>query len=126
MPRMLFPNLPVADVARARTFWSALGFDFDENFSSDQALAMVVNDTASVMLLQEGFFHSFHDTRPAGGTETLTCLGLESRDEVDRVCRAAAQQGAQVTDPAENGPMYGGAFRDLDEHLWEVMFMDLG
>lgn len=126
MARMLFPNLPVSDVARARTFWTALGFGFDENFSSDEALAMVVNDTASVMLLEEKFFHSFHDTQPALGTETLTCLGLESREEVDLLCRAAGEQGAEVTTPTENGPMYGGAFRDLDGHLWEVMFMDLG
>lgn len=126
MPRTLFTNLPVSDVEATRAFWTALGLTFAEDYCSDEALSLVVNDLATVMLLQEKYFHSFHDTQPALGTETLLCLGVDSREEVDTLCRRAREQGADVTAPAENGPMYGGSFRDLDGHVWEVMHMAMG
>lgn len=129
MSRMVFPNLPVADVERARAFWSALGFAFNEQFSDGKACCLVLNDLCSVMLLQEEYFHSFHHTTSAGaGTEVLICLSAESREEVDELCARAATAGATDTDErtgGDDGPMYGGSFRDLDGHLWEVMHMDL-
>ena len=35
MPRMLFPNLAVENLDRAVTFFSGLGFTFDERFTDD-------------------------------------------------------------------------------------------
>ena len=32
--RMIFPNLPVKDVAASRAFWTELGFTFNEEFCS--------------------------------------------------------------------------------------------
>lgn len=126
MNRMIFPNLPVADVAKTREFWGSLGFTFNADFSSDEAACMVINDQASVMLLQNDYFHSFHKTQPATGTETLICLTATSRAEVDELCTKAAAAGATETDERnEQGPMYGGSFRDLDGHLWEVLWMEM-
>ena len=124
MGRMIFPNLPVKDVSRTIDFWTSLGFEFNRDFSSADAACLVVNDQASVMLLQEKFFHGFHDTTPHTGTETLLCLGVESREEVDRLCEAAAAAGATDADQrVDQGPMYGGSFRDLDGHIWEALWM---
>lgn len=45
-----------------------------------------------------------------------------SRDEVDAVLAEAAAAGAEIVKPAEEKFWggYGGYFRDLDGHLWEV------
>lgn len=126
MNRMIFPNLPVRDLSAAVDFWKGLGFEFNADFSSDDAACMVISDQASVMLLREEFFHGFHGTDPHTGTETLIALSAHSREEVDDLCARAAAAGAQdggyrVDEP----PMYGGSFRDLDGHIWEVLWMDL-
>ncbi|MBE7162772.1 MAG: glyoxalase, partial [Williamsia herbipolensis] len=35
MSRMLFVNLPVADVTASRTFFTGLGFEINETFSDE-------------------------------------------------------------------------------------------
>jgi len=124
MARMIFPNLPVKDVAAARSFWTDLGFEFNDAFCSEDAACLVINDQASVMLLREGFFHGFHDTRPHTGTETTICLTATSRQDVDELCARAGAAGAAVTGTVDDPPIYGGSFRDLDGHIWEVLWME--
>jgi predicted lactoylglutathione lyase len=124
MGRMIFPHLPVKDVAASRAFWTRLGFTFDEDFCSGDAACLVINDLANVMLLREDFFHAFHDTRPHTGTETTICLTATGREDVDRLCSLAGEAGAQVTGRLDEPPMYGGSFRDPDGHIWEVLWME--
>ncbi len=95
MPRMIFPNLPVKDVAASRAFWTRLGFTFNEEFCSGDAACLVINDMASVMLLREDFFHGFHDTRPHTGTEAMICLTADGREDVDRLCCAGRAGGCR-------------------------------
>lgn len=126
MGRMIFPNLPVKDLPASVAFWSSLGFDFNEQFSNDDAACMVVNEQASVMLLQQDFFHGFHQTEPHTGTETMICLSAESRADVDALCeRTRAVGGTDVEVRADAPGMYGGSFRDLDGHIWELLWMEL-
>lgn len=125
MARLIFPNLPVEDVEASIAFWTALGFAFNTEFSAPgQAACLVLNDSSSVMLLERDYFHSFHGTTGHTGTEVLMGLGVESREEVDRLCEAAAANGGSAdTERTEQGPMYGGCFRDPDGHVWEPLFM---
>ncbi len=126
MGRMIFPNLPVRDLSATVQFWSRLGFEFNEQFSNDEAACLVVNEQASVMLLQESFFHGFHQTKPHTGTEILIGLSAESREDVDALCARAREAGGSDVDVRSDAPgMYGGSFRDLDGHIWEVLWMDL-
>lgn len=129
MARMIFPNLPVADVDKAREFWTKLGFKFNEQFSDRKAACLVVSDLACVMLLQDEFFHGFHDTAPHTGTEILIALDARDRAEVDELCDKAAAAGAthtgQRVEDGPTGPMYSRAFRDLDGHIWEVFHMEM-
>ncbi|NYG59614.1 hypothetical protein BJ980_002537 [Nocardioides daedukensis] len=123
---MIFPNLPVKDVEKSKRFWTALGFSFNDDFSSEDAACLVINESASVMLLSERFFHGFHDTTPHTGTEILMGLGVASRDEVDRLCDAAEAAGGSDTETrVDQSPMYGGSFRDLDGHIWEPLWMEI-
>ena len=124
MPRMIFPNLPVRDVAASRAFWTRLGFAFDEEFCSGDAACLVINDLASVMLVREDLFHGLHGTRPHSGTETTICLTATGREDVDRLCARAGEEGAEALVGVDEPPMYGGSFRDPDGHIWEVLWME--
>ncbi|MEP7381757.1 MAG: VOC family protein [Gemmatimonadota bacterium] len=126
--RMLFANLAVKDLAKTKAFFAALGFEFNAQFTDDNAACMVVNDKALVMLLTEPFFQSFTsreicDTRTH--SEGLFGVSCESRAEVDDLMGKAIAAGAADADKVQDhGFMYGRAFHDLDGHHWEVMWMD--
>jgi hypothetical protein len=128
MSRLLFLNLPVADLQASRAFFDALGFSFDEKFCDEQAACMVVSDQAFVMLLQRDRFADF-TTKPTADAHQATALtaavSAENREAVDAFAEAALAAGATpAKDPQEYGFMYQRSFHDLDGHLWEVMWMD--
>ena len=128
MNRMVFVNLPVADVERSRAYFAGLGLAFDERFSDGKALCMVLGDHAFAMLLQRDFFAGF-TPRPVAdatvATEVLVGLSADDREDVDRLLAAALAAGGQeVREPVDHGSMYGRAFSDLDGHVWEVLWMD--
>lgn len=128
MSRLLFLNLPVADLAASRAFFGALGFDFDEKFCDEGAACMVVSEQAYVMLLQRDRFAEFV-TRPladpAAETALTACVSAADRAEVDSLAAAALAAGASpAKDPQDYGFMYQRSFHDLDGHLWEVAWMD--
>ena len=125
--RLIFVNLPVADLAASKAFFGALGFTFDEKFTDDSCACMVVSEQAYVMLLDRGRFADF-TTKPVAdartSTEAILCLSAASRDEVDRLAETALGAGASpANDPMDHGFMYGRSFNDPDGHLWEVMWM---
>jgi predicted lactoylglutathione lyase len=127
-PRLIFVNLPVADVAASTAFFRALGFDFNPKFCDDGAACMVVSDFGHVMLLDRERFADF-TVKPLADvgatTGALVCLSAESREDVDALAEAAlAAGGAPAKEASDYGFMYGRSFLDLDGHHWEVMWMD--
>lgn len=125
--RMIFVNLAVADVGRARGFFEALGFAINPMFSSEHAACVMVEENIALMLLARPFFASFLDGEPAppGKTEAILCLSAESRAGVDALAdRALAAGGASLKPPQDHGFMYGRSFRDPDGHAFEIMWMD--
>ncbi|MGA9872246.1 MAG: VOC family protein [Rhodococcus sp. (in: high G+C Gram-positive bacteria)] len=128
MSRMLFANMPVMDVAATRQFFAGLGFGFNDAFSDENCVSMVVSDQATVMFLSETRFKDFISDGIADTTqarEVLMCISADTREEVDTlVDTAIAAGGSKWMEPQDHGFMYGRAFRDLDNHVWEVMWMD--
>jgi predicted lactoylglutathione lyase len=127
-PRLLFVNLPVADLQASIAFFTHLGFTFDPRFTDDGATCMVVSDQAYVMLLQRDRFAEFA-TKPVAdatqSTEALICVSAADRAGVDTFADAAlAAGGTPAKEPMDHGFMYGRSFNDLDGHHWEVMWMD--
>jgi uncharacterized protein len=130
MPKMIFINLPVADLERATAFYEAVGARKDERFSDHTAACMAFSDVIHVMLLTHDKFRQFTprpiaDARAA--TETLRCLSAESREHVDAIVEAAVPAGG-AADPGpkqDYGFMYGRSLEDPDGHIWEVMWMDV-
>ncbi|WP_319675041.1 hypothetical protein [Streptomyces sp. ME18-1-4] len=48
--RMLFVNIPVADLDRSKAFFARLGFSYNPMFTDETAACMLVGEQASVML----------------------------------------------------------------------------
>ncbi len=128
MTRMIFVNLPVADLPKAMAFYQALGFTNDARFTDETAASLVVSDTIFVMLLTHDKWRTF-TTRPIcdrGSSEVSLALSCDSRDEVDAmVAAAAAGGGTEDVNPSEDhGFMDMRTFADPDGHVWEPMWMD--
>jgi predicted lactoylglutathione lyase len=126
--RMLFVNLPVANVERSKAFFAKLGFSFDPMMTDETAACMLVGEQAFVMLLSREKFAEFAKlpiADPTTHTLALYCFSVSSRDEVDTVSAAALAAGGTEVDEAEDhGFMYSRSFYDLDGHGWQVMWMD--
>jgi len=126
--RMLFVNMPVADVGRSKAFFAALGFSFDPKFTDESATCMLVGEQAFVMLLNRERFADFAKhpiADPTTHTLALYSFSVSSRDDVDTVGAAALAAGGTQADEAEDyGFMYSRSFFDLDGHGWQVMWMD--
>lgn len=129
MTKMIFVNLPVADVAKATAFYEAIGFDKNPQFSNEQASCMVWSDAIHVMLLDHGFYRTFTtkqiaDTHKASAA--LIALSRDSREQVDAIADAAiAAGGRQTRDTEDGGFMYARPFEDLDGHTFEPIYMDM-
>ena len=126
--RMLFVNMPVADLERSKRFFAKLGFGFNPTFTDETAACMPVGEQACVMLLSREKFAEFSKlpmADPATHALALYCFSVSTRDEVDAVALAAFAAGAVEADGAEDyGFMYSRSFFDLDGHGWQVMWMD--
>src|SRR3954471_5336595 len=126
--RILFVNLPVADLARSKAFFAKLGFSYNPALTDENAACMLVGEQAFFMLLSRERFADFAKlpiADPTTHTAALFCFSASSRDEVDAVSAAALAAGGREADAAEDfGFMYTRSFFDLDGHGWQVIWMD--
>ncbi|MFD3707618.1 VOC family protein [Nocardia sp. NPDC058658] len=131
--KMIFINLPVADLDRSKSFYEALGWKVNEDFTDQNASCIVIDDNICLMLLTKDFFTTF-SKRPIADTTARIgaayALSLGSAAEVDVLADAAVAAGAteEVNDDkkaqeAQVG-MHGRTFIDPDGHQWEPFFMD--
>ena len=130
MTKMIFVNLPVADLDASIRFYEAMGCKRNAQFSNEKAASMVWSETITFMLLTHDFFSTFtpKPIADAGRTcEVLICLSRDNREEVDAITEAAAAAGgkADIRDPTDIGFMYGRSFEDPDGHVFEPMWMDV-
>jgi len=125
MHKQIYVNLPVADLDRAKAFFSQLGFTFNPQFTDEKAACMVIGENIYAMLLTRAFFQGFTGKAVADAhttTEVLLCISCTSRAEVDDlVARAVAAGGTAPRAAKEFPPMYFHGFEDLDGHVWELM-----
>ena len=129
MSKMIFVNLPVADLAAAKAFYEAIGATNNPQFTDDTAACMVFSDTIHVMLLTHEKFAQFTPKPIADAhrtSEVLICISADSRADVDTITEAALVAGGrEPRDRQDYGFMYSRSFEDPDGHIWEPMWMDL-
>jgi len=129
MATQVFINFPVKDLEKSKTFFGALGYTFNPQFTDESAACMVISDTIYSMLITEPKFKTFTSKEIANGhttKEVIVCLSCESRQKVDETINNAIAAGGKAwpIEPLDYGFMYYHGFEDLDGHHWEVMFMD--
>ncbi|UGT71461.1 glyoxalase/bleomycin resistance/extradiol dioxygenase family protein [Nocardia gipuzkoensis] len=131
--KMIFINLPVADLNRSKAFYEALGWKVNQEFTDDNAACIVVDDNICLMLLIKDFFTTF-SKRPVADTTAAIgaayALALGSAAEVDNLTAAALAAGGteevnedKRAQEAQVG-MHGRTFIDPDGHQWEPFWMD--
>jgi len=128
MSKMIFVNLPVADLDRAMGFYAALGFTNNPEFTDDTAACMVWSEAIYVMLLTHEKWRTFtkRPIPPANASEVMLAITCDDREAVDAMNTVAVENGgtADVNPPQDHGFMYSRSLADLDGHVWEAFWMD--
>ncbi|MBP8918346.1 MAG: VOC family protein [Micropruina sp.] len=126
---MMFVNLPVTDLERAKAFYTALGFSINPQFTDHNAACVVVEEGHNYfMILVRDYFQTFSD-RPVGDpsvtVSATTALFLDSREAVDgAVADGLAAGGTEERPPADYGFMYQRQLTDPDGNILEFGWMD--
>lgn len=130
MPKMIFVNLPVQDIAAATQFYQAIGCEKNAMFSDHQASSMVWSDAITFQLLARDYFATFTSKAIADAQatcEVLLALSCDSRAEVDDTVSAGAAAGgtSDVRAVMDMGFMYNRAIADPDGHVLELVWMNM-
>ena len=130
MPKQLFVNLPVNDLAKAKAFYEAIGAVNNPQFSDHASACMVLSDTLFVMLLTHDKWAHFTRKPIADAhraSEVMLALSADDRQAVDTIVDAAGTSGgkADVNPPQDPGFMYSRSLEDVDGHVWEIVYMDM-
>ena len=135
-PRVDVITLAVEDLERALRFYrDGLGFEStgvigtqwtDEESGANGAIAVFKFESALLLSLYPRSDLAKDAAIPAGparpGEFSLGQL-VQSRVEVDELIENAEAAGAAVTTPRDRPwGIYSGYFRDLDGHLWEIIW----
>ena len=126
---MMFVNLPVTDLERAKAFYTALGFTINPLFSDHNAACVVVEDDHNYfMILVRDYFQTFTDLTigdPKVNPTVSTAIFLDSRDAVDQtVAAGVAAGGAEARPASDYGFMYQRQVNDPDGNILEFGWMD--
>lgn len=125
----MFVNLPVTDLERAKTFYTAVGFTINPLFTDHNAACVVVEEDHSFfMLLVREYFQTFTDRPigdPSAAVSVSTAVFLESREAVDASVVSGIEAGGSEAQPASDyGFMYQRQLTDPDGNILEFGYMD--
>jgi hypothetical protein len=129
MPKMIFVNLPVRDLAASTAFYVALGGKVNPQFSGEKSTSLMFSDAIGVMLLTHEHYRQFTQ-RPIGDarreSQAMIALTADSKDAVNAtLTRAVAAGGRADPNPAQDlGFMFNRQVEDPDGYVWEIMWMD--
>ena len=123
-PRLSIVTLGVADVARSRAFYEALGF----GASSASNASVAFFRAGGVVLALYGRAALAEDAHvaapgpPTAFTGVTLAHNVASEADVDAVLTEAVARGARLAKPGQKvfWGGYSGYFADPDGHLWEV------
>jgi len=126
---MMFVNLPVTDLERAKSFYTALGFTINPLFTDHNAACVVVEEDHSYfMILVREYFQTFTKLPigdPAVNPSVSIAIFLPSRDAVDKaVLDGIAAGGAEPGEASDYGFMYQRQLTDPDGNHLEFGWMD--
>jgi predicted lactoylglutathione lyase len=130
MSKMIFVNLPVANLVKSKAFYEAISAKNNPQFTDDTSACMVFSDTINVMLITHDKWRMFTSKAIPDShqsIEVMLAISCDSRDTVDTMVDAAGANGGKpdVNPKQDQGFMYNRSFEDPDGHIWEAMWMDM-
>lgn len=97
--KMVFINLPVTDIKRATSFYEALGFVKNEEFSNETSSGMVWSESIWLMLLEHAFYQQFLNGRSIADTKktngALIAFSFDTPEEAKNFAKIAEENGGQ-------------------------------
>ena len=126
---IMFVNLPVTDLDRAKAFYAAVGFTINPAFTDHNAACFFVEeDHSAIMLSTREFFQTMSELPigdPAVSPSVATAIYLDDRESVDRAVAAGTAAGGTEPHPAADyGFMYQRQLNDPDGNILELGYMD--
>lgn len=129
MNKKIFITLPVVDLDKSVSFYTALGFENEPLFSDMEGKCMVWSESIFVMLLTHNKFNSFA-IKPIADTKSslagLYSLSVDSPYIMDQTIAAGVEAGGtEVSELKDYGFMQQRSIEDFDGHTWEIFHMDM-
>ncbi|WP_291290694.1 VOC family protein [Enterococcus sp.] len=130
MGKMVFINFPVRDIKRATSFYEALGFSKNEEFSNETSSGMMWNETIWVMLSEYAFYEQFLNGREIADTQktnaALIAFSFDTPEGARKFAKAAEANGGhsfQVEMGIPEEEMLGFEVIDPDGNQLESVWM---
>jgi uncharacterized protein len=125
----MFVNLPVTDLERAKSFYTAFGWTLNPAFTDHNAACVIVEEDHNYfMLLTREYFQTFTDLPlgdPSVSPSVSTAIFLDTREAVDAAAKAGLAAGAAEPRPASDyGFMYQRGLTDPDGNILEFGWFD--
>jgi catechol 2,3-dioxygenase-like lactoylglutathione lyase family enzyme len=124
--RISYMTLGVADLARSRAFYAALGFTESKKSNANIAFfempGVVFALYARAALAEDA--HQPDDGAPKGFHGVALAQNQRTKTDVDKALAAAVRAGATLLKPAHDTFWggYAGYFADPDGFAWEVAY----
>jgi len=117
--RVSLITLGVADTARSRAFYEALGWK--AAFENEEVVFFQLNGIVLGLFRRDSFDLDMKRDNDGTGRIALA-YNVRDRSEVDPALDRAVSAGGSVLKRAEEAPWggYSGYFADPDGHAWEV------
>ncbi len=118
-------NLPVEDLAASETFFSEIGFTIKRNEAVlDKMRGIETLDNKVIMLIERNQFEKVAQVSNIGSHSALVSISVSEPEEVDCLLEQVESSGGEVL---QSGTMhegyYGGLFKDMDGHLFNIIVM---
>jgi len=128
LPKMIWANLAVDDLARTTKFYTDLGFKLNCS-PNDQLTSFIIGENQFVIhfflkkVLQDNMKIEISDAQSAA--EILFSLSAESKEQVDQWATEVIKAGGKLLSPPEafGEGYYGFMFADPDGHRFNVFYM---
>ncbi|MEP3120755.1 MULTISPECIES: VOC family protein [Alphaproteobacteria] len=117
--RVSLITLGVADIARSRAFYEALGWK--AAFENEEVVFFQLNGIVLGLFRRDSFDLDMKRDNDGTGRIALA-YNVRDRSEVDPALDRAVSAGGSLLKRAEEAPWggYSGYFADPDGHAWEV------
>jgi uncharacterized protein len=129
--KQIYINLIVKDLAKSTTFYEALGFVKDSNYTDQNAVGLKWSDNIMLMLLSTEFATNFTDGKEIADCKktisAMYCVSVDSKEAVDEFAKRATEAGGRAYENEYNKQydfMYSLEVEDLDGYVWEPLFYD--